>query len=252
MPCSTPGFPVHHQLLELVRLMSIESVMPSTHLILCHPLFSCLWSYPASGSFPVSQFFASCIGALASVSVLPMNIQDWFPLGWTGSISLKSKGLSRVFSNTTVQKASVICFSAFYMVQLSHPCMTTGKTIALTIWIFVGKVTSLLYNVLFVIVFLPRSKCLLISWVQPPSAVMSAKKTLILKCVSISIVFPSVCQEMIGFSYTYIWYFASSNPKFPIHLSPLLLGSYKSILYFCQSVSILQISLFVLYFRFHM
>ena len=71
------------------------------------PFFSCLQSFPASGSFLMSQFFASggqSIGASASASVLPMNIQDWFPLGWTGWISLQSKGLSRVFSNTTVQK----------------------------------------------------------------------------------------------------------------------------------------------------
>ena len=87
--------------------MSIESVMPSNHLILCCPLSSCPQSFPASGSFPISQLFASggpSIGVSASASVLPMNIQDWFPLGWTGWISLQSKGLSRVFSNTTVQK----------------------------------------------------------------------------------------------------------------------------------------------------
>ena len=85
--------------------MSIESVMPSNHLILCRPFSSCLQSFPASGSFPTSQFFASggqSIGA--SASVLPVNIQDWFPLGWTGWISLQSKELSRLFFNTTVQK----------------------------------------------------------------------------------------------------------------------------------------------------
>ena len=84
----------------LFKPMSIESVMPSNHLILCCPLSSCLQSFPASGSFPMSQFFASggqSIGASASASVLPMNIQDLFPLGWTGWISLQSKGLSRVF-----------------------------------------------------------------------------------------------------------------------------------------------------------
>ena len=92
---------------SLLKLMSIESVMPSNHLILCCPFSSCLLSFPASGSFSVSQFFASggqSIGASASVSVLSMNIQDWFPLGLTGLISLWSKGLSKVFSNTTVQK----------------------------------------------------------------------------------------------------------------------------------------------------
>ena len=91
---------------SLLKLMSIESVMPSNHLILCHPFFHLL-SFPASGSFPVSQFFTSggqSIGVSTSTSVLPMNIQDRSPLGWTGWISLQSKGLSRVFSNTTVQK----------------------------------------------------------------------------------------------------------------------------------------------------
>ena len=107
MDGSTPGFPVLHHLLSLLKLMSLESVMPSRHPILCHPFSSCSQSFPASRSFPMSHLFASgdrSIGAWASASVLPVNIQDWFPLGWTGWISLQSKGLSRVFSNTTVQK----------------------------------------------------------------------------------------------------------------------------------------------------
>ena len=93
---------------SLFKLMSIESVMPFNYLILCRPLLSsCLQSSLASGSFPMSQFFASggqSIRVSASLSVLPMNTQDWSPLGWTGWISLQSKGLARVFSNTTVQK----------------------------------------------------------------------------------------------------------------------------------------------------
>ena len=92
---------------SLLKLMSIKSVMPSNHLILCCPFSSCLQSLPASWSFPVNQFFASggqSIRASASTSVLPMNIQNWFPLGLIGLIFLQSKGLSRVFSNTTVQK----------------------------------------------------------------------------------------------------------------------------------------------------
>ena len=126
------------------------------------PFSSCPQSFPASGYFPMSQLFASgsqSIGASTSTSVLPRNIQDWSPLGWTGWISLQSEGLSRVFSNTTVPKASILRLSAFFMVQLSHPYMTTGKTIALTRWIFVGKVMSLLFNMLsrLVITFLPRS-----------------------------------------------------------------------------------------------
>ena len=92
---------------SLLKLLSIESVMPSNHLILCCPFSSCLQSFPASGSFPMRQFFASggqSIGVSASTPDLPMNIQDWFPLGWTGCISLQSKRLSRVFCNITVQK----------------------------------------------------------------------------------------------------------------------------------------------------
>ena len=92
---------------SLLKLISIESVMLSNHLILCIPFASCLQSFPASGSFQMGQFFASgrqSIGVSASASVLPVNIKDRFPLGWTGWISLQYMGLSRVFSNTTVQK----------------------------------------------------------------------------------------------------------------------------------------------------
>ena len=99
------------------RLYGHESVMPSNHLILCHPLSSCLQSFPATGSFPVSQFFTSggqSIGASASTLVLPMNIQDWFPLRWTGWISLQSKGLLRVFSNTTVKSINSLVLSFLY------------------------------------------------------------------------------------------------------------------------------------------
>ena len=104
----------------------------------CHPtvlssvvLFSsCPQSFPASGSFQTGQFFASggqSIGVSASTSVLPMNIQDWSPLGWTGWISLQSKGLSRVFSNNHSSKASILRRSAFLIVQLLYPYMITGK-----------------------------------------------------------------------------------------------------------------------------
>ena len=122
----------------------------------------------------MSQFFTSSgqsVGASASASVLPMNIQDRFPLGWTGLIFLLSKGLSKVFSNTTVQKLWCL---AFFMVQLSYSYMTTGKTIALTTWIFVGKVMSLLFNMLsrLVITLLPKRKHLLISWLHSALAVI--------------------------------------------------------------------------------
>ena len=114
--------------------------------------FFCPQCFPASGSFPVSWFFTSggqSIGTSASASVLSVDIQNWFPLGLTGLISLLSKKLSRVFSNQKSSKALILWCSVFFMVQLSHPYMTTGKTIALTIQTFVTKVmsfgTSLMY-----------------------------------------------------------------------------------------------------------
>ena len=103
----------------------------------------CLQSFPELGSFPVSRLFTSggqSIGASASASVLPVNIQGWFPLGLTGLIFLLSKGLSRVFSSTTVQKHKFFSAQPCFMVQLSHPYMTTGKTVPLTIRTFISKV----------------------------------------------------------------------------------------------------------------
>ena len=112
----------------------------------------------------MSQFFESAgqnIGASGSTLVLPMNIQNWFPLGWTGWISLQSKRLKSFLQHHS-SKASILWCSAFFIVQLSHPYMTTGKAIALTRWTFVGKVMSLLFNRLsrLVITFLPRNKYL--------------------------------------------------------------------------------------------
>ena len=125
------------------------------------PFSSCLQSFPASGSFPMTQFFTSggqSIAVSASASVLPMNIQDWFPLGWAGWISLQSKGLKSLLQHHS-SKASILRHSAFFIVQLSHPYMTTGKTIALTRQTFVGKVMSLLFNMLsrFVLVLSNRT-----------------------------------------------------------------------------------------------
>ena len=125
----------------------------------------------------MSQLFASGgqnIGISASTSVLPMNTQDWFPIRWTGWISLQSKGLWRVFSNTTGQKHQ------FFSAQLSLSSnshihtLLLGKAIAFILWTFVSQVMSLLFNMLsrFVIAFLPRSKRLLISWLQSPSTVI--------------------------------------------------------------------------------
>ena len=149
-----------------------DAIQPSSVI----PFSSCLQSFPASGSFLSSQIFASgdqTIGASASASVRPVNIQDWCPLGWTGWISLQAKRLSSLLQHHS-SKASILRHSAFFMVQFSHSYVTTEKTIALYIEIFVGKVTSLLFNTLsrLVIAFLPRRKRLLISWLQSPSAVI--------------------------------------------------------------------------------
>ena len=125
---------------SLFKLMSIELVMPSNYHILCCPLLLLPSIFPSIRVSSKNQFFAwggQSIGA--SASVLPVNIQDSFPLGWTGWIFLQSKGLSKVLSNTTVQKHQFFWCSAFFIVQLSHPYMTTGETIALTRWTFVGK-----------------------------------------------------------------------------------------------------------------
>ena len=156
--------------------MFSELVMLSNHLILCRPLFLLPSIFPSIRVFsnestlhirwPKYWSF--------SFSIIPSNEHPGLicPLGWTGWISLQSKGLSKVFSNTTVQKHQF--FGTFFMVQLSHPYMTTRKMIALTRWTFVGKVMSLLLNMLsrLVTTFPPRSKHLLISWLQSPSAVI--------------------------------------------------------------------------------
>ena len=171
--------------------------MPFDHLILCHPLLqSCCQSFPASGSFPMSHFFVSggqSIGASSLTSVLPKSIQDRFPLGWTGWISLLSKRFSRVFSNNTQFKSinsSVLSF--LYSPTLTSIC-DYWKNHS-----FVGKVMSLLFNMLsrLVIAFLPRSNYLLISWLTSPSAVILEPPKI--KPVTVSSVSPSMCYEVMG------------------------------------------------------
>ena len=160
-PCPSPTPRVHQTHVHCVS----DAIQPS------HPL-----SYASPPAFNLSQIRVFSnesvlrIGVSASTSVLPRNIQDWFPLGWNGWISLQSKGLSRVFSNTKSSKASILQCSAFFIAQLSQLYMTTGKTIGLTRRTFVGKGPTILSRL--VITFLPRSKRLLISWLQSPSAVI--------------------------------------------------------------------------------
>ena len=141
---------------SLLTLMSIKSVMPSSHLILCHTLLLLPSIFPSIRVFSSESLFTlggQSIGASAFVQWIldnPMNIQGWFCLGLNGLISLMSKGLSRILrAQSTAQFESINSLAiAFFMVQLSHPYMTTGKTIALTIQTFVGKAMSLLFNTL--------------------------------------------------------------------------------------------------------
>ena len=134
-PFATPWITTHQASLSFTNFQSLLKFKFITQW--CHPtisssvihFFSCLQSFPASGSFQMSQLSTYCgqsIGVSDSTSVHPMNTLDWFSLGWTGWISLQSKGLSRVLQHRS-SKASVLWLSAFFIVQLSHPYMTTGK-----------------------------------------------------------------------------------------------------------------------------
>ena len=180
----------------------------------CHPTVSCsvisfsscLHSFPASGSFPMSSFIASdgqSIVASATASVLPMNIKDWLPLGLTGFDLLAVQGTPESLLQHHSLKALILWRSAFFMVQFSRLYIITGKTIDFTIWTFVSKVTSLLFNMLsrLVIAFLPRRKCLLISQLQSPSAVILEPKKI--KTVTISIVSRTTCHGKVGYGTEY-------------------------------------------------
>ena len=165
------------------------------------PFSSCLQSFPASMvfssgsalhiSWPKYWSFSLSISLPNEYSVLISFRMDWLDL-------LGSKGLSRVFSNITVQKHQFFGTQPSFIVWLSHPYMTAGKTIALTIWTFAGKEMSLLFNMLysFVIAYLPRSKHLLISWLQPPSAVILEPKKR--KSLTVSILSLSISHKVMG------------------------------------------------------
>ena len=169
MNCSMPGFPVHHQLRSLLKLMSIESVMPSNHPILCCPLLLLPSIFPSIRVFSNESVLHIRWPKYwnFSFSISPSNEYSGltsFRMGWFDILTVQRtlKSLLQYHSS----KASILWHSAFFLVQLSHPYMTTGKTIGLTRWTFVGKVMSLLFNMLsrLVIAFLQRSKHLLISW----------------------------------------------------------------------------------------
>ena len=174
---STPGLPVHHQLLEFsqIHVHRVSDAIQPSHPLL--PPSPCPQTFPASGSFRMSQLFTSggqSVGVSASASVLPMNIQELisYRMNWLALLAVQGTLKSLLQHHSS--KASILQPSAFFIGQLSNPYMTTGKTIALTRRTFVGKVMSLLLNMLsrLVITFLPGSKRLLISWLQSPSAVI--------------------------------------------------------------------------------
>ena len=177
MDCSTPGFPVHHQLLGPTQTHIHKAVMPSNHLILYSPFLL----FPSI--FPNIRVFSNesvlCIRWPKywsfSFSISPSNEYAGlisFRMDWLDLLAVQGTLKSLLQHHSS--KASILQYTAFFIVQLSHPYMTTGKTIALTRRAFVGKVMSPLFNMLFrlVIAFLPRSKCLLISWLLSPSAVI--------------------------------------------------------------------------------
>ena len=185
----------------LLKLMSIESVMPSSHLILCRPLLL-LPPIPPSIRvlsnesalhirWPKYWSFSFNISPFNEHSGLISFRMDWLDL-------LTVQGTLKSLLQHHSSKASILQRSAFFIVQLSHPYKTTGKTIALTRWIFAGKVMSLLLNMLsrLVITFLPRSKHLLISWLKSPSAgIWEPPKV---KSLTVSIASPSICHEVMG------------------------------------------------------
>ena len=192
MDCSTPGFPVLHHLLELAQIHVHESVMPSNHLILCCPLLLLHSIFPSTRVFSDEYWsFSFSISPSNEYSGLISFRMDWLDL-------IAVQGTLKSLLQHHSSKASILWCLTFYMVQLSYPYMTTGKTIVLTIQTFVGKVMSLIFNTLsrLVITFLPRSKCLSISWLQSPSAVILEPKKI--KPATVSIVSPSICHEVMG------------------------------------------------------
>ena len=200
MNCSTLALPVHQQLPESTQT-HVHWMMPSNHLILCRPLLLLPSIFPSIRVFSNESVLRIRWPKYWSFNfnISPTNEQLGlisFRMDWLDLFAVQ--GTLRSLLQHHSSKASILLCSAFFIVQLSHPYMTTGKTIALTRWTFVGKVMYLLFNMLsrLVITFLPRSKCLLISWLQSPSAVLL--ETLKMKLLTVSIVSPSICHEVMG------------------------------------------------------
>ena len=181
--------------------MSIGLVMPSNHLILCHPL-----RLPPSIIPSIRVFSNESVLHIRWPKCWSFRFSISLSNEYSGLISFRIDWLDLLAVQGTLEsllqyygwKASILQCSAFFIVQLSHPYMTTGKTIALTRWTFIGKVMSLLYNMLsrLVITFLPGSKYLLISWLQSPSAVILKPPKI--KSLTVPIVSPSICHEVMG------------------------------------------------------
>ena len=194
MDCSTPGFPVYHQLLELAQTHVHrvgDAIQPSHPLLLPPSIFPSIRVFSSESvlhiRWPKYWTFSFSISPSNEYSGLISSRIDWLDC-------LAVQGTLESLLQHHSSKASILQRSAFFIVQLSHPYMTTGKTIALARWTFVGKVISLLFNMLssLVIAFLPRSKRLLISWLQSPSAVILKPQKIKSLTVSIS---PSTCHE---------------------------------------------------------
>ena len=186
---------------SLPKLMSIELVMPSNHLILCRPLLLLPSIFPNIRVFSNESVLRIRWSKYWSFSfnISPSNEHPGlisFRMDWLDLFAVQE--ILKILLQHHSSKASILQHSAFFIVQLSHPYLTTGKTIALTRWTFVDKVMSLLFNMLsrLVITFLPRSKGLLISWLQSPSAAILEPRKI--KSVTVSPVSPSICHEVMG------------------------------------------------------
>ena len=170
---------------SILKLMSIESVMPSNHLILCHPLLLPLSIFPRIRVFSNESVLRIRWPKYWSFSISPSSEYSGlisFRMNWMDLLAVQGTLKSLLQHHSS--KTSILWCSAFFIVQLSHSYMTTGKTIALTRQTFVGKVMSLLFNMLsrLAIAFLPRSKCFLISWLQSPSAVILEPPKIVCHC----------------------------------------------------------------------
>ena len=201
MYCSTPRFPVHHQLSELTQThihQVSDAIQPSY--LLSSP------SLPAFNLYQHQGLFQWVNSSHQVAKVLEFQLQDqsfqWifrtisFRMNYLDLLAVQGTLKSLLWHHSS--KALILQHSAFFIIQLLHPYMTTGKTIALTRQIFVGKIMALLFNMLSRLVraFLPRSKHLLISWLQSPSLVILEPKKI--KCVTVSIASPSICHEVMG------------------------------------------------------